>query len=626
MESPSKKSIMTDPDYSLRLQTAVDAGEITPGTAKNVLSWLQGPAGNSDTAAREIVLGHLEAGSVKELEPYFWEVIPFGTGGRRGPMAPFGTATLNARTVAESADGLARYLKALTPDSEHSVVVAYDTRHRSAEFAQIAARTLAGRGVRVALFEAPRATPELSFAVRQLKCSAGLMISASHNPPSDNGVKVYWSNGGQVLPPHDKGIIDAVGQTTEIPMADFDTALQDGTIRTLEQEMDVAYLDAVIKAARLANNQPAVRSAAKELRILYSPLHGVGETSVALSLSRGGFQGLEIYEPQRVQDGSFPNVPEHLPNPERPDVFQPLLSRAHELSADLVLATDPDADRLGCLLPDRTGNFQYISGNRLAVLLADFILQRRQQNAKKSPEDYLVQTLVTTPLVAALGRAHGVRVIDQLLVGFKYIGETVEREGPEHFLFGCEESHGYLAGDYCRDKDAAIAALLLAEATAVARAEGRLLWDRLDAIFVEQGYYAERQLSVTRPGAAGQAEIQKLMNAFREHPPRQFGSIEWQVLQDYQQQVEYQLQTSATERMKGPRGAMLILEGTSGETKLSLAGRPSGTEPKMKFYLFANTPVSDPGQLPAVREQTELRLDELVSSLHHWIEAVCQQP
>lgn len=598
------------------LEAAVTRRELSPSAASNLKTWLDGPAGQEHVASRERVITALKNNDAAWLEPLFWEVIPFGTGGRRGPMADFGTATLNRRTVAESADGLARYLRAQCGMlAEQSVIIAYDSRHRSEEFARLAATVLVGNGLNVLLFPDPRATPELSFGVRHWRCAAGIMISASHNPPSDNGVKVYWSDGGQVLPPHDRGIIDAVMTAGQIPLADYEESLATGRIRLLDDNTDEAYLAAIMRTTGPV--QP------RDVRILYSPLHGVGESSVAQALRAAGCENVEVFAPHRSIDGGFPNVSEHLPNPERPQVFEPLRDRAQEWSADVVMATDPDADRLGALLPDRDGTFHYISGNRLAVLLTDHVLRQRVQSGSLASDDYLVLTLVTTPLVTALGRSHGVRVIDQLLVGFKHIGATMEREGAERLLFGCEESHGYLAGDYCRDKDAAVAAVLLAQAVATARASGEWLWERFDAIEREHGVHEERQVSLTRRGSAGQAEIRKIMQAMREAPPKVLGDCRVEFIRDYESGTIRRPAGAHPQPLDGPRGQLVFFDGHAGSVRLSLGGRPSGTEPKIKFYLFAQAEVPTEDDLATVRSGVSAALDNLERDVREWVDTVC---
>ncbi|MBM4077418.1 MAG: phospho-sugar mutase, partial [Planctomycetes bacterium] len=371
-------------------------------------------------------------------------------------------------------------------------VVACDTRHHSKEFAQITASVLAGHSFQVFLFAEPRATPELSFAVRHLKCDAGVMISASHNPPSDNGFKAYWGNGGQVLPPHDAGIIECVDSATDIPMVPFNEGLADGRIQSLGDDIDMAYVNEVCRLS-LSDH--------RDIRILYTPLHGVGETSVFRVLQQAGFENVTIFEPQRSQDGSFPNVPDHLPNPERAAVFGPAIVEAERMSADLILASDPDADRMAVAVRDHLGNYHCLTGNQLASLLADYVLSQVERAGKLTSQHYLVETLVTSQLIQAIGRHYGVDVISDLLVGFKYIAAAVDSRGADTFLFAAEESIGFMAGNYCRDKDASIGALYAAELGALLKGDGKTLIDRLHELYSLHGFHGDESRSITCPGS-----------------------------------------------------------------------------------------------------------------------------
>ena len=364
----------------------------------NMQPWLQEPYYGDEYPAQLAAL--IRNREFAELNRLFWEKIPFGTGGRRGPMAEFGSATINARTIAESAYGLAVYVKQAVGEKAWRSVIACDTRHRSQEFARVSAAVMAAQGFHVFCFSAPRSTPELSFAVRHLHCDAGIMISASHNPPSDNGFKAYWSTGGQILAPHDKGIIDCVESAGEIPQLDFDQAVNDGKIELIDSAIDEAYINAVCALSL---------SSARDIPAFFTPLHGVGETSVFRVLERVGFQGVRRFEPQCSQDGGFPNVPDHLPNPERPDVFQPAIQAAQGTETALIIASDPDADRMAAAVQDSSGEFQTLTGNQMGALLVDYVLRKRQAAGTLSPEHFVVETIVTTPMIAAIARGYGVR-------------------------------------------------------------------------------------------------------------------------------------------------------------------------------------------------------------------------
>ena len=412
------------------IRIAVERGQLTDSAAENLNRWLR----ESYYAEYRQALHRLVSQSnFDELDRLFWERIPFGTGGRRGPMADFGSATINARTIAESAYGLGEYVKRfrnrLTDSRQSSpphAVVAFDSRHRSLEFAQGTATVLAASGFLVFLFSEPRSTPELSFAVRYLQCDAGVMISASHNPPTDNGFKAYWSNGGQVLPPHDAGIIACVDAATEITKLNFHEGVRNGRIVLLGPTVDSAYVDAV--CALSLSSERAVRA-------LYTPLHGVGESSVFRVIRQLGFEGVTIFEAQRSLDGDFPNVPDHLPNPERSEVFIPAIQEAELIDAELILASDPDADRLAVAVRDATGHFVILSGNQLGALLTDYVLSRRALQGSMTPEHFVVETLVTTPLIQAIATDYGLAIVSDVLVGFKHIAAEVDARGVERFVF-----------------------------------------------------------------------------------------------------------------------------------------------------------------------------------------------
>jgi phosphoglucomutase len=573
------------------IEQAITAGKLTAAAGQNLQRWLS----ESYYAPFRLALWELiERGQFAELNNQFWERIPFGTGGRRGPMSEFGSATINARTIAESAHGLAIYVqRAANPHSLQTgqiaqlrAVIARDTRHRSKEFAQLTATVLAAHGFQVFFFQEPRATPELSFAVRYLKCNTGVMISASHNPPSDNGFKAYWNTGCQVLPPHDAGIIACVDASEEIPTVDFDSAVSDGKIVLLtsksgaSSDIDHAYVDAVCQLSV---------SSARNIKALYTPMHGVGESSVYQVIQHAGFVGVDIYEPQRSQDGSFPNVPDHLPNPERPQALKPAIDFAKQHGHLLVMASDPDADRLAVAVRTDGDQFVCLSGNQLGALIADFVLSKRAAAGTLTPAHFIVETLVTTPLLAAIAQSYGIRAIRDLLVGFKYIGAAIDANGPDKFVFAAEESVGYLAGEYCRDKDASVAALFALELASELQQQGQTMIDRLDEIYQQHGYYYETQFVQVCPGAQGSQQIAQMMRALREKVPGKLGSVVFDTARDYLTHEVRSLPSNTIQaQLLQPSGDLLILEGRSGNCRVSLAGRPSGTEPKIKFYLFVH--------------------------------------
>lgn len=591
-----------------RIESAATEKKLAGSSVENLRRWLTEP---QYEPYRAKIHALVEAGDWQRLDLLFYEVIPFGTGGRRGLMADLGSATINDRTVAESAHGLASYLQSTNGGQGGRAAVAHDTRNRSAEFARLTATTLAANGLKVFFFPEHRSTPALSFAVRHLKCDVGVVISASHNPPGDNGFKAYWSSGGQVLPPHDKGIIQHVYAAKEIPTVEFDRAVKEGRIEILGGDIDRAYVRSVAELSL---------TKARDVKIVFTPLHGVGETNVYAVLSAVGFRDVEIYEPQRQPSGNFPNVPDHFPNPERPQVFDAVIARAKETGADLVMASDPDSDRIGVAARGKDGAFRILSGNQVGALCVDYVLGKRAAAGTLSDRSYVVETMVTTPLIAAIARARKVRCIDDLLVGFKYIGQTMDREGPADFVFGAEESLGYLAGEYARDKDAAVGALFIAELAAELKPERKTLLDRLDELYVEHGYFLEGQRSETCPGPTGQQQIKAIMAAFRSAPPAALAGVKLAEVRDYQtHEIRSLPENKRMAVLPEPAGDLLFLDSAPGAFRCSIAARPSGTEPKIKFYFFASAEVPAARKLGDVKKATDEQLKAVQDALSAWV-------
>jgi phosphomannomutase len=562
----------------VKLDAAAAAKKLSSGAVDNIRQWLTQPRYAPYASA---VIEHIAAESWRELDDVFWTVIPFGTGGRRGRMYAIGTNAINDRTIGESAQGLAAYVRAEAGATTRlSCAIAYDTRHRSRHFAELCAGIMVAAGFQVYLLDDYRSTPELSFLVRHRHCSCGIMVTASHNPPSDNAVKIYWSTGGQVLPPHDQAIIDHVMRVGEIAQAHFDSAVAQGRIVLCTEETDAAFLAAL---AEQSFGGP------RDVNIIYSPLHGVGASAVGPLLERTGFRHVAVYPPHADPDGDFPNVPGHVSNPENPRVFDAMIQHAQQVGADLILATDPDCDRMGCAAPltlQPGTRWATLNGNQLGALLADYVLQRRQEAGTLSPRHYLVKTLVTTELIRRIGDSYGVRTCGDLLVGFKWIGGVIDEQGPAHFVLGCEESHGYLVGQYARDKDGAVACLLMSELAARLKAAGKSVHEKLNDLLRRHGVHTEQLLTIQMEGSEGMARMSRLMDRFRRQPPAELGGMRVVAVRDYlHQQVRCQ---AATRPLPGPRGDMVILDFEA--TGNYIAVRPSGTEPKVKFYMFAYTP------------------------------------
>ncbi|MEQ8849372.1 phospho-sugar mutase [Botrimarina sp.] len=590
-------------DLQEKVQQAVADDKLTPSAAQNLNAWLTEPR-YSDYAP--LVAEAVESGDWQTLDDVFWTIIPFGTGGRRGKMHPFGSNAINDRTIGESAQGLASYVKeTLGDDAELSCAICRDTRHNGERFAKLCAEIMVAAGFRVWFLRGYRSTPELSFAVRYKKASCGIMVTASHNPPSDNAVKVYWSTGGQVLPPHDRGIIQNVMTCGEIKRADFDQAVAEGKIVYCEQEVDAAFIDAVV-----AQSTPGPR----DLKVIYSPMHGVGTTAVVPALERDGFAGVEVFGPHAEPDGDFPNVPGHVSNPERPVVFDAMIERAKEIGADLVVASDPDCDRIGLAAPLEPGGDEWstLTGNQIGALLTDHLLEARQGSL--SAEHFNVITLVTTQLARRIGDSYGVRTITDLLVGFKWIAGAIDENGPERFVFGTEESHGYLAGTHVRDKDGAVAAMLACELAAKLKAEGKTLHQKLDDLFWQHGLHAERTVNVQMPGSDGMARMVEVMEKFRTQPPIDLNGFGVAQLRDYKANVVQPVaEPGETKPLDGPTGDLVILDLT--ECGNYVACRPSGTEPKIKFYMFGYTPAEQLHDLDEAKAELEKQLDAMEEDL-----------
>jgi phosphomannomutase len=609
------------PDQSRRL-AAIDAalagGSITEHSARTMRDWLTQPryAEFTDALAERI-----DRGLWKELDDAYWTVIPFGTGGRRGKMYPVGSNAINDRTIGESAQGLADYVRAtLGQAATPTCAIAYDTRHRSEHFAKLCTEVLLAAGFRIFFLRGFRSTPELSYAVRHTGATCGIMVTASHNPPSDNAVKVYWEGGVQVLPPHDKGIIDRVMNVDAVRREPFDAGVADGRVRFVEREIDPAFVAAVLK-----QSTPGPR----DVSILYTPLHGVGATAVVPVLDGAGFGKLRLYGPQEKPDGDFPNVPGHVANPENPAVLTGPIDEAKRCGDDLVLASDPDCDRLGAAAPlaARPGSeWRTFTGNQIAALLVDWVLSTRRVRGTLKPTDNVVTTLVTTGLVRRIAESYGVTAVDTLQVGFKWIGQAIDETGPERFVFGCEESHGYLAGTHVRDKDASVAALLLAELTAALKAGGKTLHEKLDELFCVHGCHLERQVAITLPGAAGMDRMREIMATLRAQPPRSLGGLDVVRIRDYAALTTFTPGTKAV-AFPGAKGDLVMFDlaglpdavsGTPGHFPPlgnCVAARPSGTEPKIKFYLFAVGPCCNLAALPAAKQSLSQRLDALEKDL-----------
>ncbi len=555
------------------------------------------------------VIASIEAGNWQALDDAFWRVIPFGTGGRRGRMADIGSNAINDRTIGESAQGLADYILSVSPPSDSlSCAIAYDTRHKSRHFAELCASIMVANGFHVFFLDDYRATPQLSYAVRAKKCSCGIMVTASHNPPSDNAVKVYWSTGGQILPPHDSAIIDRVMNVQQIKTVSFAEALQAGKVSIVTSEIDRDYLAAAVEYAW---------PGARDVRVIYSPLHGVGGFAVPPLLQAAGFSDVHLYGPHATPDGDFPNVPGHVSNPENTIVFDAIIAEAKNKHADLILATDPDCDRMGAACPltqQVNSDWATINGNQLGALLTDFVLGKLKAAGKLTRQTYVIKTLVTTELIRKIAEGYGVRCEGNSHVGFKWIAGLMDELGPDGFAFGTEESHGYLIGQYCRDKDGAVACLLMCQLAADLKAQGLTMHQRLDQLQIQHGCHWEDLINVQMEGSEGMANMKKLMQSLRDNPPAEMGGLRVVAVRDYGNLTRL-IVGGGSEPIVAPKSNMLVLDlALPGETRPSgnaIAVRPSGTEPKVKFYLFGVEPVADATGLIQAKERVQERIAKM---------------
>ncbi len=567
---------MTVDEALAAIDQACQEKKLTAGAVENIRSWL---TEDRYRDYRDQTIQHIADGMWQKLDDVFWTIIPFGTGGRRGRMYEIGSNAINDRTIGESAQGLADYVVQYHGGAKQlSCAIAYDTRHKSRHFTELCAGIMVAAGFKVYLLDDYRATPQLSFAVRHLNCDCGIMVTASHNPPSDNAVKVYWSTGGQVLPPHDKAIIDGVMSCQEIRATPFAEAMADGRIEVVTDQIDAAFVDAASQCAF---------EGSRDVKVLYSPLHGVGEEAVVPLMQRDGFTQLDVYEGHREKSGDFPNVPGHVSNPENAAVFEAPIETARAGGYDLVLATDPDCDRLGVAAPlttDPSGEWGTFTGNQIAALLADYVLEQTVKSGKLTERSYVIKTLVTTELVRRIAESHGARCVGDLLVGYKYIAEAMDREGPEDFVYGCEESHGYLVGTYARDKDGAVACMLMGELAAKLKAEGKSMHEYMAGLYSKHGLHRENLINVFMEGSEGMAAMKGLMKAFRAEPPKSLGGIAVSQVRDYGSATILNVAEGSTSPLEGPSGNLVIMDLEMDGNYVAV--RPSGTEPKVKFYVF----------------------------------------
>lgn len=516
----------------------------------------------------------------KEIEERFYTELDFGTAGLRGIIGA-GTNRMNIYTVRKTTQGLANYISGVKGQAK-GVAIAYDSRRMSPEFATEAALCLAANGIKAYIFESLRPTPELSYAVRKLGCIAGINITASHNPPEYNGYKVYWEDGAQITPPHDKGIMDEVKKVTDynnVKTMDKAEAEKAGLYIVIGKEVDDAYI-AELKSQ--VKNLDAIKAAQKDLKIVYSPLHGTGNIPARRVLKELGFENVYVVKEQELPDGEFPTV--SYPNPEAAEAFALGLKLAKEVDADLVLATDPDADRLGVYVKDaKSGEYITLTGNMSGCLLAEYELSQIEKQSGIPADGALIKTIVTTNMADAIAKHYNVKLIE-VLTGFKYIGQQIfgfEQSGKGTYLFGFEESYGCLIGTHARDKDAIVATMALCEAAAYYKTQGKTLWDAMIDMYEKYGYYKDGIQSITLSGKEGLEKIQSILETLRNNTPSEIAGYKVVSARDYKLDTVKDMQTGAVTTTGLPSSNVLYYDLTDDAW---LCVRPSGTEPKVKFY------------------------------------------
>lgn len=566
-------------------------------------AWING--GFDEETKREII--SLKENNLKELEDCFYRNLEFGTGGLRGVMGP-GTNRMNKYTVGMATQGLANYIRDSFPGREKlSVAIAYDSRNFSTFFAEVTAGVFCANGIDVFMYSELRPTPQLSFTIRDLKCVAGVMITASHNPKEYNGYKVYWEDGAQITAPHDSNIISEVEKITDPSQVNFTGG--SGKLHLLGEDEDKRYLDAIL-SLMLSPEEVAKHN---DFKIVFTPLHGTGITMVPKALKRLGFTNLITVPEQSVPDGNFPTV--KSPNPEESSALKMALDLAAASNADLVMATDPDADRLGIAIRDDKGEMVLLNGNQTAALLTFYILSRRKELGLLNEKCYMVKTIVTTDLLRSLASAFGVEMFE-VLTGFKYIAEVVrELEGEREFIGGGEESYGFNVGEYVRDKDAVVSCALFAEAAAWAASKNRSLWGILRDIYLHYGFYKESLLSLTKKGKDGMEQINRIMSDLRRKPIESIDGSPVVLIKDYKSGECVDMISDLRYDLKFPKSNVLQFV-SSDNTIVSV--RPSGTEPKIKFYFGVKMDVGcckDLDEVEAALDQKINRITAAFSSL-----------
>ena len=565
---------------------------------EKVNKWLEG---NYDEATKAAIV-KMQSENADDLADAFYKNLEFGTGGLRGIMG-IGTNRMNKYTVGMATQGYANYLKKCFTD-EIRVAIAHDCRNNSRDFAEITANVFAANGIKVFLFESLRPTPELSFTIRHLQCKGGVVCTASHNPKEYNGYKAYWDDGAQMVPPHDKNVIIEVEKISSVDEVKWNGGEQNITI--IGKEIDAAYLN-MVKGLSV---YPEVCQAQHDLKIVYTPVHGSGIMLVPDALKAYGFTNVHIVKEQSLPDGNFPTV--IYPNPEERETMSIGLQQAKELDADILLGTDPDADRVGIGVKNNKGEWILMNGNQTALLAFNYMIEARKAKGIAQPNDMVIKTIVTTDMIDVIAKANGVNCYN-VLTGFKWIASLIkEKEGKENYVVGGEESFGLMIGNDIRDKDSVSAVTILCEMAAYEKNKGRSLFDKLVDLYVQYGLYKENLVSITKKGMNGAAEIAAMMEGYRNNPPKTIEGIPVVNLLDYELKIGKNLVDGTSWAIELPKSNVLQFELEDG-TKIS--ARPSGTEPKIKFYFSVNTKIANAAEFDVAEKNLDEKIDRIINEM-----------
>ncbi|WP_430907377.1 phospho-sugar mutase [Maribacter sp. 2-571] len=535
----------------------------------------------------------------EELQDRFYKNMEFGTGGMRGIMG-VGTNRINKYTLGKSTQGLSNYLKKTYTDTDIQVVIAYDCRHNSDTLARTVAEVFSANGIKVFLFSELRTTPELSFAVRHLKCQAGIVLTASHNPPEYNGYKVYWTDGGQIVPPQDGAIIEEINA---LSYEDVNFKANEQLISLIDKEVDEAFITASVA------NGSFNADGKDNFKIVFTSLHGTSITAIPEVLKRAGYKNVTIIEEQAEPDGNFPTV--DSPNPEETEALSMAIAKAEAIGADMVVGTDPDSDRLGIAVRNLDGKMEILNGNQTMVLMTDFLLKKRKNKGFKGNE-FIATTIVSTPMMEAMAKSYGVE-FKTALTGFKWIGKMIKDFPESEFLGGGEESFGYMVGDFVRDKDAVTATLLACEIATRAKANGSSFFEDLISCYVAYGFYKEKLISLTKKGISGAEEIKQMLIDFKENPVVSVAGSKVKWIEDYNTGIAKNVLSGEEKTMDIPNSNVLIYETEDGTR---IAARPSGTEPKVKFYISTNTVMENASEFKATDGELNDKIARIVAELN----------